>query len=113
MDRNLLYEVVMQGGTEQVYDSIRQNSNTFYRNDVYYKLPYCNKFKNIKQELINANIVSKPMKGPYCPKCKKTNTTFFSKQTRSCDEGQTNYIKCYDCKVEFKNPIVTFPPEKK
>jgi len=112
MDRNLLYETVMQGSTPEVYDSIRNNSNTFYKNIIYFSLPGCKKYKNIKQELINANIISKPMNGPYCPRCDKTNTTFFSEQIGACDEGQKTFIKCYDCNVEFKNPKVVFPSDK-
>lgn len=113
LDKNILYEIIMQGITPEVIEALSIAPTTHYRNDVYFNLPECKKHIDLTQEMINANIVSKPMEGPYCPNCGGTNTSFGTKQTRSCDEGHTVYIFCYPCDREFRNPTNIRFPEKK
>ena len=37
-----------------------------------------------------------------CPKCHQRKCTYFMKQTRSCDEGSTIFVKCLACGKHFK-----------
>lgn len=37
-----------------------------------------------------------------CPKCKKENTTYNQLQTRSGDEGITNFALCFSCEHRWK-----------
>ena len=37
-----------------------------------------------------------------CPKCKKSDCTFYEKQTRSADEPMTQFITCNVCKYKWK-----------
>jgi DNA-directed RNA polymerase subunit M/transcription elongation factor TFIIS len=113
MNADLLYEAVMQGGTPEVYQAIVNNSNTFYRNDVYFSLPGCKQFIDTSEEMTLVSTESKPLQGPYCPKCRGTNTIYTTNQERSGDEGYIVYIICRDCENgKFKNPLkVEFPPK--
>lgn len=105
MDRNLLYECVMQGNTPAVYDSVIESSNTFYKQQVYFNLPQCKEHTSITSELEEAYLISKPLEGYKCPNCHKTNTSYTTNQTRGCDEGHTVFLHCYDCNATFKNPV--------
>jgi len=113
MDRNLIYECIVQGNTPAVYDAIMESSNTFYKQHVYFNLPQCKEHTNITQELEESYLVSKSLEGYQCPKCHKTNTSYTTDQTRGCDEGHTVFFHFYDCKVTFKNPTNLQFKEKK
>lgn len=112
MNKDLLYEAVMQGSNAAVFQSILDSSNTFYRDEVYFSLPASRDFVDTTEEMILVNTESKHLHGPYCPGCGKTNTMYLTDQERGCDEGYTVYIICRSCNGRFKNPTNIRFPEK-
>jgi transcription elongation factor S-II len=37
-----------------------------------------------------------------CRKCKGKNCTYYTQQTRSCDEATTVFVQCLDCGTRWK-----------
>lgn len=104
MNMDLIYETVMQGTNPETFESLKIAKDTSYRQDVYFNMPANRKLLSVGEELDMIHTESKPLKGPICSKCGSNNTTVMTNQERSCDEGYTVYLICYNCKLQVRNP---------
>ena len=60
------------------------------------------KKKEIIFERIDSSIIHPITNEIECPKCKKKNARFWSKQTRSSDEPETQFFKCIECSNQWR-----------
>ena len=92
---NIIYDLcglVLQHSIQECYDMIKED-RIGWESDIFKD--------NIEEERIEMEFIDNPFENVdsvlEC-KCGSKRVLSFSKQTRSCDEGETIFGKCLDCK---------------
>lgn len=106
VDTDLLFDylsLAWMSGPEVVVDLVRSNSQLSVR-EVYWKHPV---FDVCREALDREIQTMKPIKpteeGMYqCSKCGSKQTSVVKAQTRSADEGMTDFVTCHNCGKKWK-----------
>ncbi len=99
-DNNLCYRDVCYNELSKIYSRTwdEKMDKYLWKSDVYAE--FRNK-ENIRDEyLTNPQEIDEGVNE--CTRCGSKKTISFQMQTRSADEGMTNFIKCINCKKKWK-----------
>lgn len=105
-DRDFILEVFGMMDTlnfDTVYNYLKANQNETNREVIVKKSPvYNNSRKRNFLDITKDFRIRKVESHTRCPRCKQYHVDTISKQTRSADEGATDFHRCSDCGYQWK-----------
>ena len=105
-DRDFILETIgfiQEYGFEYSYKYLKSSQKENSREIIIKRSPVYDSYrKKIFLDITKDLRATKVESHTQCPRCKQYHVDTISKQTRSADEGATDYHKCSDCSYQWK-----------